>query len=145
VETGGFKGKTRSIRRDEFYSALSRTFGVPPDFCISEYGMCELGSQWYDASLSDALAGRRARAQLKIGPHWVRTLVVDPVTAAELPRGSVGLLQCLDLSNRGSVASVLTGDLVLEREGGFEYVGRSQAAPPKGCSITVDAMLRSHA
>ena len=143
VETGGFKGKSRSIARDELYDALSCTFGVSHEFCISEYGMCELGSQWYDAGLADALAGRSAREQLKVGPHWTRTLVVDPVTAQELPYGSTGLLQVFDLSNRGSVAAVLTGDLATQTGGGFFYVNRSQAAPPKGCSIAVDAMLGS--
>jgi len=141
VETGGFKGKSRSITRDELYDALSSTFGVSPEFCIAEYGMCELGSQWYDAGLADALAGRRVREHLKVGPHWTRTLVVDPVTAHELPHGSTGLLQVFDLSNRGSVAAVLTGDLVTQGEDGFIYISRSQAAPPKGCSIAVDTML----
>jgi len=141
VETGGFKGKSRSITRDELYDALSSTFGVSSEFCIAEYGMCELGSQWYDAGLADALAGRSARQQLKVGPHWTRTLVVDRVTAQELPYGSTGLLQVFDLSNRGSVAAVLTGDLVTQGEDGFIYVSRSQAAPPKGCGIAVDTML----
>jgi hypothetical protein len=143
VETGGFKGESRSVARDDLYDALSGTFGVSHEFCIAEYGMCELGSQWYDAGLSDALAGRPVREQLKVGPHWTRTLVVDPVTAQELPYGSTGLLQVFDLSNRGSVAAVLTGDLVIQSEDGFIYVSRSQAAPPKGCSIAVDAMLGS--
>jgi hypothetical protein len=142
IETGGFKGKSRSVEREELYGGLSRVFGVPHELCSSEYGMCELGSQWYDASLSDALASREPREQLKIGPHWARTLVVDPVTGQELPSGAIGLLQCYDLSNRGSVAAVLTGDLVLQRDGGFVYIGRSKAAPPKGCSITVDTALR---
>lgn len=145
VETGGFKGKSRELERAELYGGFVKTFGVPREHCISEYSMCELGSQWYDAALADAFAGREPREQLKIGPHWTRTLVVDPVTAKELPAGSTGLLQVFDLSNRGSVAAVLTGDLVAHRDGGFEYMGRSAAAPPKGCSITIDTMLRSRA
>jgi len=141
VETGGFKGKSRSVARDDLYDALSGTFGVSHEFCVAEYGMCELGSQWYDAGLSDAFAGRHVREQLKVGPHWTRTLVVDAVTAHELPHGSTGLLQVFDLSNRGSVAAILTGDLVTQSDEGFIYVSRSLAAPPKGCSIAVDTML----
>jgi hypothetical protein len=144
VETGGFKGKSRSVDRDEFYQALRGRFGIPHDFCIAEYGMCELGSQWYDASLADALAGRPSRGQLKVGPHWARTSIVDPVTARPLPDGEQGLLQVLDLSNRGSVAAVLTGDLAIACDGGFQLLGRSPAAPPKGCSITIDGALTSH-
>ena len=144
VETGGFKGKSRAVGRDELYASLVALFEVREDHCIAEYGMCELGSQWYDAALGDALAGATPRKLLKVGPHWTRTRVVDPVTAEELPAGSRGLLQCFDLSNRGSVAAVLTGDLVVGRDEGFVWVARSPAAPPKGCSITVDSMLHTH-
>ncbi len=145
VETGGFKGKSRSVDRDELYAAMSQTFGVPQSYCLSEYGMCELGSQWYDGSLLEIVTGRKLQANVKIGPHWTRTLVVDPVTAQIMPDGATGLLQCFDLSNRGSVAAVLTGDLASLRDGGFVYQRRSPAAPPKGCSITIDSLLRSNA
>ena len=145
VETGGFKGQSRAVERDRLHDGLCSASGIAPELCISEYGMCELGSQWYDASLRDALAGEPVRDQLKIGPHWARTRVVDPITAVELPHGETGLLQCFDLSNRGSAAAVLTGDLAIQREDGFIFVGRSRSAPPKGCSITIDAMLRPHA
>jgi hypothetical protein len=141
IETGGFKGTARSVGRDEFYAALTRTFNVPVAHCIAEYGMCELGSQWYDASLADALGGRSSRGQLKVGPHWARTTVVDPVTARPVAHSEQGLLQVLDLSNRGSVAAVLTGDLVVACDGGVRLLGRSPAAPPKGCSITIDSAL----
>jgi len=141
VETGGFKGKSRAVPRGELYASLSRVFGVARVFCISEYGMCELGSQWYDASLADYFAGRRPRTETKIGPHWVRSLVVDPVTAEPVAAGDAGLLAHYDLSNRGSVAAVLTGDVGREVGGGFELLGRQRGAPPKGCSIAADAVL----
>jgi hypothetical protein len=144
VETGGFKGQNRMIERAAFYRSLSRAFGVPLDFCISEYGMCELGSQWYDANLADALTGDAPRYELKIGPHWTRVGVVDPVTLEAVPQGHTGLLRVFDLANRGSVAAVLTGDLVRSNGDGFVFLGRSPAAPPKGCSITIDSLLRAH-
>ena len=144
VETGGFKGKSRSVGRDEFYGALLQTFGVDSPYCIAEYGMCELGSQWYDAALADNLSGRAPRERCKVGPHWTRVLVVDPVSLEPVADGEQGLLQVFDLSNRGSVAAVLTGDLAIAVNGGFQLLGRSPAAPPKGCSITFDAALASH-
>jgi hypothetical protein len=143
VETGGFKGKSREVSRGDLYRSFEELFGVPPDFCVSEYGMCELGSQWYDANLADAFAGRESRRHVKIGPHWTRTVVVDPVTALTLPPGETGLLHIFDLSNRGSVCAILTGDLARERDGGVEILGRHPGAPPKGCSIAADAMLGS--
>jgi len=142
VETGGFKSKSREITRDELYASFDELLGVPPDMCVSEYGMCELGSQWYDANLADICAGRDPRRHVKIGPHWTRTLIVDPVTALPLTSGETGLLQIFDLSNRGSVAAVLTGDLARERDGGIEILGRHPGAPPKGCSIAADESLR---
>lgn len=145
IETGGFKGRSRSIEPQRLYEEISETFGVPLELCGSEYGMCELSSQWYDAQVSDALAGQPLRNSVKIGPPWTRFLVVDPVSTEAVADGREGLLSVFDPCNRGSVATVLTGDVVRRQADGFSYVGRSPAAPPKGCSITADAMLESHA
>ncbi len=141
VETGGFKGRSREVARDELYDWFEHVLGVPRELCVSEYGMCELGSQWYDANLEDHVQGRTPRLHLKVGPHWARTLIVDRVTAAPRFDDEPGLLQLFDLSNRGSVASVLTGDLARHANGGFELLGRAPGEPPKGCSIAVDAAL----
>ncbi len=142
IETGGLKGRSREIIRDELYERFSRMFGVPRVLCLSEYGMCELGSQWYDANLCDYFTGRKPRTELKIGPHWARALVVDPVSAEPLPKGSEGLLRFFDLANRSSVAALLSGDLAREENGGFVMLGRFDGAPPKGCSLALEAMLR---
>ena len=145
VETGGFKGQSREVGRDELYGWFERVLGVPRELCVSEYGMCELGSQWYDANLEDAMQGRTPRLHLKVGPHWARALIVDRVTGAPRFDDEPGLLQVFDLSNRGSVASVLTGDLARRMDGGFELLGRAPGEPPKGCSIAVDAALKGAA
>jgi len=141
IETGGIKGKSREVARDELYEWFTRYLGVARDMCASEYGMCELGSQWYDANLADCLAGRSPRRNLKVGAPWTRTLVVDPVSTAPVPDGERGLLQVFDLSNRGSVAAILTGDLARCVAGGFELLGRAPGEPPKGCSAAIDAAL----
>jgi hypothetical protein len=142
VETGGFKGKSREVARDVLYGWFEEYLGVAKSFCASEYGMCELGSQWYDANIVDASAGRTPRNHVKIGPHWTRTMIVDPVTADEVPAGEPGLLRIYDLSNRGSAAAVLSGDVARARDVGIEIVGRHPGAPPKGCSIAADEILR---
>ncbi|HZV79206.1 MAG TPA: hypothetical protein VFF60_06265 [Candidatus Binatus sp.] len=141
IETGGFKGKSRSVERDELYGWFVRVLGVPRELCAAEYGMCELGSQWYDANIADSFARRTPRYGVKVGPHWARARIVDPVSAQPLPKGETGLLQVFDLSNRGSVCAVLTGDLAREADGGLELLGRAPGEPPKGCSIAVDAAL----
>jgi Acyl-protein synthetase, LuxE len=144
IETGGFKGRSRVVSGDKLYGWFGSLLGVPRAMCASEYGMCELGSQWYDANLMDHLADEPIRLGVKVGPPWARTLVVDPVTTQPVPKGQSGLLQIFDLSNRGSVAAVLTGDLAREIDGGFELLGRAPGEPPKGCSIAIDAVLAGH-
>ena len=144
IETGGFKGRSREVAADELYGWFSTRLGVPRAMCASEYGMCELGSQWYDANIEDLISGRPIRKGVKVGPHWARTVIVDRVTAQPVPPGQIGLLQIFDLSNRGSVAAVLTGDLAREVDGGFEMLGRAPGEPPKGCSIAIDAALAHH-
>ena len=141
VETGGFKGRSREVSGERLYRWFSDILGIPRVFCVSEYGMCELGSQWYDANLADYFAEREARVGIKIGPHWTRIAVVDPVTGKPVREGRQGLLQVFDLSNRGSVAAVLTADVARIVSGGFELIGRFAGAPPKGCSIAIDALL----
>lgn len=141
IETGGFKGKSRVVARDELYAWFTRYLAVPREMCVSEYGMCELGSQWYDANLADHFGGVTPRCNLKLGPHWARALIVDPVTATAITDGEPGLLQIFDMSNRGSVAAVLTGDIACQVNGGFELVGRAAGEPPKGCSAAIDAAL----
>jgi len=143
VETGGFKGRSREIAREELYAGFSEFLGVPRLLCISEYGMCELGSQWYDANLDDYFAGRSPRVDLKVSPHWARAQIVDPVTAEPVADGDEGLVCLYDLSNRGSVCAVLTADVARAQGEGFVLLGRFAGAPPKGCSIAADALLNA--
>jgi len=164
IETGGFKARSRAVPRSELYADFTELLGVPGEMCASEYGMCELGSQWYDATIEDTLASRAslgiphsargslgiphpARVSLgiphpvKVGPHWAKAIVVDPVTAQPVKPETEGLIRIFDLSNRGSICAVVTGDLGIERHGGFVLLGRSAGAPPKGCSIDADELL----
>lgn len=143
VETGGFKGRSREIPREELYAGFAEFLGVPRLLCISEYGMCELGSQWYDANLDDYFAGRAPRVDVKVGPSWARAMIVDPVTAEPVEQGAEGLVSLFDLSNRGSVAAVLTSDVGRAQSEGFILLGRFAGAPPKGCSIAADALLNA--
>ena len=57
IETGGFKGSRRVVKRDHLYSLLSTSFGVPDPLCLAEYGMCELSSQYYSQGVAGMLSG----------------------------------------------------------------------------------------
>jgi hypothetical protein len=48
MQTGGFKGKVRAVDPDVLRRDLARTFCIPESSIISEYGMTELSSQFYE-------------------------------------------------------------------------------------------------
>jgi hypothetical protein len=139
MDTGGFKGRSREISRDELLRLYGEVFAIPETFCINQYGMTEMGSQFYDNALSDRVQGR-SRARFKEVPPWVRTRVLDPATLEELPEGEVGLLTHYDLANCGSVMVVETEDLGYRIGEGFEIVGRAPGAETRGCSLTVEEL-----
>jgi hypothetical protein len=136
METGGFKGRSRELTRDEFYAELNERLDVPPERIVNQYGMTELGSQFYDSVLVQPHAPRH-----KLAPPWTRVRIVDPETGSDVPAGEVGLVQIVDLANTGSVLAVQTADLGRELPGGFEVLGRSAGAEARGCSIAADEML----
>ncbi|MBV8223095.1 MAG: hypothetical protein JO293_07005, partial [Candidatus Eremiobacteraeota bacterium] len=126
IETGGFKGRSRTVERDELYGWFTQILGVPREMCAAEYGMCELGSQWYEGNIADAFADRWPHFEVKVAPNWAGHVIVDRVTAQPLhDAGEPGLLQVFDLSNRGSVCAVLTSDLARDTDGGFFLMGRA--------------------
>jgi hypothetical protein len=142
MDTGGYKGRSREIAEDELRGLYDRLLGVPAEFCVNEYGMTELCSQFYDSALRDHVRGRTA-SRRKLVPPWVRTRVVDPESLEPLPAGQTGLLQHLDLANAFSVAAVQTEDLGVLVDGGFTLLGRAPGAVPRGCSIAMDLLLDS--
>ncbi len=133
VETGGFKGSGREIGKAELYRMFEDRLGVPPESVWNEYGMCELGSQFYARGIDGVH---------EAGP-WTRALVVSPDTGGEVQPGEMGVLRIFDLANAGSVLAIQTSDLAIRRERGFELVGRDPAAIPRGCSRTADETMRS--
>lgn len=140
METGGFKGRSRSVPRGELYGALEERLGIPRSHVVNEYGMTEMLSQFWEPVLREALAGVPVRRR-HAPPPWVRTRVLDPSTLEPLPRGEAGLLHHFDLANLHSVSSILTEDLGVAVEGGFHVLGRAGDAEPRGCSIAMDDLL----
>jgi hypothetical protein len=139
METGGFKGRSRELSRVELHSGLSDAFGIEPSSIINQYGMTELGSQFYDSTLIDPLGPRR-----KLIPPWVAVRMMDPETSLEVEPGDVGMVTLLDLANTGSIAAIQTADLGRQIPGhphGFEVLGRQEGAEERGCSIAADEML----
>ena len=133
VETGGFKGRTREVPREELYGLFQTRFGVPETHCVSEYGMSEMASQFYGRGLDP----------VKRGPHWVRTRAIDPVTGEDAPPGTPGLLRHYDLANFNSVLALQTQDRGTLTPDGFILHGRAAEAEVRGCSLSVEELWMS--
>ena len=139
METGGFKGRSRVVTRDELYARVERRFGIPQHSIVAEYGMTELLSQFYDDP-----SGRAAGIRVKVAPPWLRTVVVDG-DGREVSPGTVGFLRHVDLANRSSVVAIQTEDRGYAMEAGFVLLGRDADAPARGCSLDAEELLASGA
>ncbi|MFN3477273.1 MAG: long-chain fatty acid--CoA ligase [Candidatus Methylomirabilales bacterium] len=140
MDTGGSKGITREVKRAEFYQLCQEVLGIEGFYCVNEYGMTEMGSQFYDNVLKNRYLGIQ-EPRSKVVPPWVRTLVVDPETLEEAPEGSVGVLRHYDLANAGSVMAIQTEDLGFKVGEGFEVIGRIRGAEARGCSFALHEWL----
>jgi hypothetical protein len=136
METGGFKGRSRELTRGELHGGISEYLGVPPARIVNQYGMCELGSQFYEPSLRTG-----SESDTKSVPPWVRVRAVDPETGVDVAPGERGVLALYDLANTGSVLAVLTSDLGEVTADGFRVFGRARGAEARGCSLAADALL----
>jgi hypothetical protein len=136
LDTGGYKGHSRELPLEDFYAGLSATFGVPRALCINMYGMTELSTQLYDG-------GNAVVPSVKSGPHWLRSRLVDPLTGRDVPHGERGVLVHCDLANFNSVTTILTEDVGVAVDGGFQLLGRAEGAQAKGCSLAVQEFLQA--
>jgi acyl-CoA synthetase (AMP-forming)/AMP-acid ligase II len=132
--------------RDAFLSLSKRLLGLPAQAIVNEYGMTELGSQFYDSSYGRTRVGTEQLPMppynhLEMGacaaktvngppmppypnstgfytiPPWMRVRVVDPATGNDMPPGETGLLCHYDLANLHSVMAVHTDDLGVQPPG----------------------------
>lgn len=143
VETGGFKGRSREVSKEELYGLFTSRLGVPATHCLSEYGMSEMASQFYDSTLMDHFRGVD-RLPRKVAPPTLRTRVLDPVTGREAVTGEPGLLAHFDLANLNSVLAIQTEDLgyTAPDSEGFTLLGRAPGAVLRGCSLTAEDLLQ---
>lgn len=132
METGGYKGSGRELGKHELYEMFSAFLGLAPETILNEYGMTELSSQFYARGLGTPHEG----------PPWLRALVIDPETGAEVADDGVGVLRIFDLANLGSVLAIETQDLAIRRGEKFELIGRDPGALPRGCSRMADEAMQ---
>ena len=133
IETGGMKTHRREISRDELHSRIASGFSVSRAQVWSEYGMCELFSQFY-------LAG----AGQFVGPPWARVVVLDPDDPTQiLPSGEVGRIAVIDLANVFTASRLLTSDRGMMTADGFQVLGRLSGAALRGCNFLVETALQA--
>jgi len=141
MDTGGLKGvdglqssSMKAIEQREIFLAFcERLLGLPTRAVVNEYGMTELGSQFYSSGVG-----------MKVVPPWVRVRLIDPATNEEAPSGEPGLVCVYDLANLHSVMAIQTDDLGIKPPGaidGFQLLGRVAGAEPRGCSLDPSAAL----
>ena len=128
LETGGLKGRTRTVSRAELYQSFAQQLGLEHSHCFSEYGMTELSSQCYSLANSHAFRS----------PPWMPVRIMDPESEKEVAVGESGLVQFFDLANYTAVSAITTSDLAVRGEQGFELVGRSPKAVLRGCSTAFE-------
>ncbi|MDX2226269.1 MAG: long-chain fatty acid--CoA ligase [Verrucomicrobiae bacterium] len=131
LETGGYKGRSRKIPKRELYGLFDSVLGLPDAACWNEYGMTELGVQFY----------ARGAEGLHTVPPWARVALINPSTGQEVTVGETGLVRIYDLTNRSSVLGIQTEDAAIRHENGFRLLGRISRASARGCSIAADDLL----
>ena len=131
METGGYKGRSRSIPKEDLHDFITDRLGISRDRIICEYGMTELSSQAYDLTILPAANASRVFHF----PSWARIQIVSPETGREVAEGETGLLRVFDLANVRSALAIQTEDLVVRRGDGFELIGRAVTAEARGCSL----------
>jgi Acyl-protein synthetase, LuxE len=137
METGGFKGRSRVVDRDDLYARTAERFGMTNCSIVAEYGMTELTSQYYDDVMIMGHDHSHASVRYKLSPPWLRARVVGP-DGATLPHGVVGALVHVDLGNRSSVVAIQTEDLGVQFDDGLVLIGRESGAALRGCSLSAE-------
>lgn len=135
-ETGGTKGKTRAMRQNAYLKLLADSYLKPNGKVISEYGMCELASQAYRIVTTRQIRSETAEYEPYYFPSWVKTFVYTE--EGQYKTDGQGLLTVWDSTRLDYPWPMRTEDVVdLQADGGFLLLGRSKAAPAKGCSLLV--------
>jgi hypothetical protein len=135
MQTGGFKGRSREVDSRALRRELSRVFAVDERAIVGEYGMTELSSQFYEATLCGG------DPEIYVEPPWARIEPVHPETLEPVEDGDVGIARIVDLMNVDSAVAVLASDRVRRRGAGVELLGRLPGSPPRGCSLALDELL----
>ena len=136
MDTGGVKGLSDDISRNELLNEFSSVFNIDKRNIINEYGMTELFSQYYSMNHYDFVNNNEIDFGLYSSP-WLKYLVVDPKDFRILDEGEKGIICHYDLLNISSVFALMTEDIGYIKNNRLYLEGRSKDADIRGCSLTV--------
>ena len=140
MDTGGSKGSGVEVTREEIHKAFGRVLGLPPSHIVNEYGMAEMGSQFYEDKLR-AVHERRPAREGFVVPPWVRTVALDPETMRECPPTVHGVLVHYDLANLEVPLAIQTEDVGAVRGRYLILKGRLPEAERRGCSLPFEKFV----
>ena len=129
LETGGYKGRSRSMPKEELHESIGQWLNIPANRILCEYGMSELSSQAYSSRIT-----HHASSSFRFSP-WARVQIISPETGCEVDEGETGLIRVFDLANLYSVMAIQTEDLGVREADGFTLLGRTVLAERRGCSL----------
>jgi hypothetical protein len=135
METGGYKGRSRTVPKQELHELVCKRLRISESNIICEYGMSELSSQAYSEGSCVEGGGSGQAPDCFYFPPWARVQIISPETGREVNEGEAGLIRVFDLANVFSVMAIQTEDLGIRRRDGFELVGRASLAEARGCSL----------
>ncbi len=102
MQTGGFKGRSREVDAAELRQESRARCGVDVRAVVSEYGMTELSSQFYEGTLHDGLM----KPGVYVEPPWARVVPVHPESLDPVREGEDGIARIEDLMNVDSAFAV---------------------------------------
>lgn len=130
METGGTKGKSRELNREDFYGLLKSELNLLDDQIISEYGMSEMSSQAW------AVGGHLSTYSF---PHWVLPQVTKGL--GKLEDSGQGSLVLLDPTRIDFPYQFRLQDMVELKGNNFSLLGRVPHAVLRGCSLHAEQPL----
>lgn len=140
MDTGGAKGQRLEFTRAEVLAAFNRHLGIPSTHVVNEYGMAEMGSQFYDDNFLACHEGRSPKPGKQI-PPCVRTRVLHPETLEEQPDGERGILVHYDLTNLEIPLAIQTEDIGSRVGDRLFLEGRLLGAEARGCSLAFERFI----
>ena len=133
-ETGGTKGKSREVSREQLFEEVAVGFSIPTTAIVSEYGMSELACQAYDFVPFGLSADLKDR-WFKFPPGVKIGVLTGPRIIEAAGQGSLLIDDPLRVDYPWAIR---TEDLATVGEQGFQLLGRAPIAPLKGCSMLAE-------